>query len=513
MKLKEAYPGTKAMKQIELFDALIEEMWKGKGSLSAVIDPLLYNTDQFWVSLKQRIENGQPTSAMVGPISMISFNDAPQFKKHLLDWFTRKGWVKSSVDESSLLATASLSIFWERFVKTIDTTAIDFLVIAIEAVQSSNIDEIFNFYATLRKFCTEWKKQNGLSVHFVTVGSWIPIELYKRFHDRQVSWPFSPEHNLIYFPDLEPDEVFQLLRKHPLGLGAKYIHALYLWEITMGERFTTSMVIKGMKQSINLSQSIYYSAVQLIETHDFVELVKERISALSSLSLHALGCMLDGIYIDSHSNKELLDELRLSGLIRFQKDGSVEGVRFKNWIIDSTVRCNSEVFKDMIEFSSFKDYQELIPPITCINREAYAVICEIENYLRNIIILRLSILQPNQAHPLVGIRTGLTNTKGSYKDEYERTKKWRDENAASGYVETHDAQMSYLQTADLIELVDQLIYEKDPIILLLLPVRKKLSAVKRIRDAVAHNQIISESSYMFLLDLKEELLQALKQTL
>lgn len=217
--------------------------------------------------------------------------------------------------------------------------------------------------------------------------------------------------------------------------------------------------------------------------------------------------MLEGYFLDGNCHQTLREELILSGFTRLDEQTIPNLIRSRNWVIDSTIRFHWKYFKEIIPVSVFTEYKELIPPLTFLNRNAYEYICEIENLLRNLVIMRLSIYSKS-SHPLKDIFTSQNN--GNWKDEFTQATEWHHERVQkSTYVDTHSALISFRQTKHLLEIVNLLMFnEKDPLFLKLLPIRQDLEALKDIRDAVAHNQIITEESYETLLRVRTELYNA-----
>jgi hypothetical protein len=454
--------------------------------------------------LARQLERQDRRTVVYGPISMATFQNTATFRHQLLVWLEDEGLLRQAVHPSEYLSAASLGLFLEYVHKQLDPKLVGKLVIETDDVDAHGV-KLYEFYSELRKFCSEWQVRD-LAVHFISAGTWNPIELEQAFKDHESSWPFVAEHNLFYLPDLTKDEVLERLRRRASGSGIKPIHALYLWELTSGDAPAVNEIIQCLPQQTISCESIYNAADTLIRSQFYADKMEARLSTLSAQALETLGRMLTGYHPVAARQPAVRDELILSGLGRVVDEGNGWALRFKNWLAESTIRHHRARYDKQVPDLTYPYYEELIPPVSCLNREAYGLICEIENQLRNLVMLRLHAFA-NGRHPLWGVVTKETNRQDTPStDEYTRASRWRARVQRDAYVDTHAALISFSQTRHLIGLIDYLIDEKDdPFLGLLDPLRDDLAGFKNIRDAVTHNQVISEKSYDLLVKIRQAL--------
>jgi hypothetical protein len=294
----------------------------------------------------------------------------------------------------------------------------------------------------------------------------------------------------------------------------KSLHAQYLWEITRGDREVVQFILDKM-QPILTCENLLLTCFHLIEhCSDFIDIVHKKIENLSDESINLLSNLLGGYWMGRIENKDVLEQLLSSGLISERTDLDSVVISFKNWVFESSIRFNANIMG--FESGIYRNYKELIPPATCINREAYLVICDIENILRNTVILREDILDPKKIHPLEGLMVGRTNkitladgTKKETNKIYELALEWQKKVKNNNNVSAHAALVSYIQTGDLIDLFNHLVRYNDPIAKKLNLIRTNIVALKDIRDSVAHSQVITEDCYDFLVLVKKNLLRML----
>jgi len=471
----------------------------------AIVGPKRSGKTLFLHNLKALIEDQNRRFVVFGPIDGMSFFDQDNFRKGIVTWLDEEGLLHKVPDLSKISSVISQSQFWGLIQQAISSEYIQKIVILLDNVDKGVLgkEKIFDIFSNIRKLCTEWRSDQ-FSVHFVSIGNWIPESVQDVFFENQCSWPFVPNHNLLFLSDLSPEEMGEWLLEQEFSGTAKDFYAHYLWELTAGDLNSANEIIRRLGSKIINCGTIFDAAEELVSSKPYARLLRDEVAQLSQSALIYLGKLLEGYFINGNSVLALREELLLSGFVRSDEQTIPGLLRFRNWVIESTIRLHWKYFKEIIPVSVFSDYKELIPPLTFLNQNAYNFICEIENLLRNQVMLRLNIYS-NSSHPLKDIYTNQHN--GTFKDEFTQAKEWhRDRVQKSMYVDTHAALISFRQTKHLLEMINRLMYtQKDPVFLKLQPIKQDLEALKDIRDAVAHNQIITEESYETLLRVRQAL--------
>lgn len=478
-------------------------------SMTSVLGAPWSGKTTFLHDLARHLERQDRRTVVYGPISMTAFQDQQAFRPQFLAWLEDEGLLRRAAIPAEYLPAASLGLFMEYVHERLDPKLVSKLVIETDDVHGTGA-KLYEFYADLRKFCSEWQGRD-LGVHLISAGSWNPTELEQAFKDHESSWPFVAEHSLFYLPDLTADELLEHIRQRLPAANLKPIHAVYLWELTSGDAPAVNEIIGCLPQQPVACERLYQAAETLIRSGASAERMESRLKSLSAQALETLSRMLKGYHPLAVKQPRVRDELILSGLGRVVDEGIGRVLRPKNWLVESTIRHHWARLSRLFPGLANTHYEDLIPPISCLNREAYNLICEIENQLRNLVMLRLQVFA-NGRHPLHGIVTRETNPpdKPYAADEFMRASRWRTRVEHDAYVDAHAALISFSQTRHLIGLIDYLIDEKhDPVLLLLDPLRRDLDGFKDIRDAVTHNQLISEKSYDTLLRIRQALYTAI----
>ena len=298
------------------------------------------------------------------------------------------------------------------------------------------------------------------------------------------------------------------LSNKPGLTGFRDLHARYLREITGGDTSTVNQILVGLKPGKLTCDRLYAEAERLIRSEAYRDQLRGQVEKLDQIGRRLLLTLLSGQFIDCQKNQHACEQLLLTGVAREEETEGLRFLRLKNWAIESALRHHWRAFSDLLNGSVYDQYAEFVPPITCLNRDAYGFICEIENLLRNVTIQRLHLYVGDQ-HPLAGLYTSVKRNQ-SLRTEFERAEKWRAETLCNPWVDTHSALASFSQTGDVLEWIAYLRYRcHDPVGQSLAAVKHDMKGFKDIRDAVTHNQIISETSYDTLLRIRDKLYRAL----
>ena len=479
-------------------------------SMPVILSPIEADNESILLEIEQSIEISNQKSIIIPMVSAKEFQNELSFNKKVASFLKSSGYFIKGGCEDFLLNSASKSLFWKNAKDFLALDKLNSIIFFIKDVSVLNIsiDEIVDIFTNMRKFCSEWN-DTQLSIHFVSIGNWEPVQLEKEFKRKVTSWPFVKDYNLFFLPNFDAEEIFTTLRTKNLENGPKRIHAQYLLELTNGDPWCVTQIISSMKAYT--CDEIYNKSIELAQSEPFYSKVALKIKGLSSNARKYLENLLLGMKVYSNGHTDITNELVLSGLCHLVKRSGNELIEIKNWIIENAIRGKSchdpEIGMDRI----FNNFYELIPPITCINKEAYDITCEIENVLRNQVILRLYANQDDKdKHPLVGIYTykNMAEWDNPNDDMFIRAGTWKKKVDSSRYVDTHSALIGFTNLPNLIEIMKKLIRENDPVFVKLKPYTDKFNALKDIRDAIAHNQLLSEQSYNFVGNLRDQLISS-----
>jgi hypothetical protein len=478
----------------------------------AIYGPPRSGKSHFLMSLKRRLLNTDHGCLVWGPISAGEVLNEQDFMRRLLEWLQGEEVVTALPDRDSVLRAASQKIFWNRLLPYLPQ-AIQRVVILIDdaGVGRLSDEELYALAGRARKLMTEWSNDR-LSIATVIGGTWSPRQLQAVFRQRQSSWPFLSDDTVFFLPDLEIDEIRDWLTT-ALDVGTVHdIHARYLHELTSGDADALQRIIAGMYGATTSCDAMRDVSAAIVGSEEYIAAVEQRLRLCIPAARAMLPNLLNERALAYDPYSPAADSLLLSGLVRVHTVGTLPLITLRNWLVESVLRQQRNRFAALLPGDFYPTTAELIPPIRCLNVEAYTIICEIENLLRNLIMCRLGVTA-HRAHPLQGMLENRYDDRLKYAaDQYTRSSEWRQRFVAKAHVDAHAALIGYSRTGDVLDLIAWLADNGDPIVRRLTPgVRQQLGELKDIRDVVMHNQVLSERSYNLLCDIREHVYQALAE--
>ena len=489
------------MTRQDFFATLRHRLDRGACSSSSgvVVSPRLDGT-RLYEQARNAILLDRHRQYVFGPIAARDYLDRNAYVDYVLRWCREECLLTGEADELFLRSAASESLLWSRLKPNIDLGHCNSLVILIQGADVAQLGDeaMFDLQSGLRKFCHEWRDPQ-LAIHFVTFGTWYPGGLEIVFNRNQTSWPFEKEGNLWTLPWLSPLETIQLLSEVRGEWNIKHIHARYLWELTNGEPWTTFRVATMTKGASLTCDVLSAKAILLGESTELRDDIERRLEQCSRSALSMLSQLLERGMIRVSGRLVEAEQLLIMGLAR--KDETDEAILLMgNWVFESTLRKHSHTFKKLLGSSVYAKKEELLAPVRCLNQEAYRVICEVENQLRNLSIIRLSA-KIRGGHPLRVLDSTDVFDRATQTMRNE-AKRFRERPGQGAPL------VSYLDPEDLIKIVMDLAFDNDPVFGELKTRENSLREFVGIRNAVAHNRVISESSYNVLIEFRAMLFHA-----
>ena len=446
------------------------------------------------------------------------------YVRGVVDWLVHEQMVRASFRRAEAILALTPQHFWELVVEALEQGVSGDVIVIISGMHEPLADmhglhELYDAFARLRGFTSEWRRWE-LGVHHVVVGLWSNVALHSEFERAHTSWPFDAGLTLLQAPSLTIEEVRSLMNCGDCDEDERNLYARYLWELTNGDDWAVRETLQIVAEKSQVDCDVLAESAQEFAVGGVCqrELLRryERTSPEARAMLHSV--LEGGLIVVEHAMRREHEELDLNGWIRFDGQGGKRIGRLRSWVVEYALRRSMGVLRSRLPASVFFDADELLPPVRCLNQDAYECVCEIENLLRNLVVIRLHVADVAagraRVHPLQGQRTS-TLMAGAVKhaDEYARADATRRHFLEDKDLRlTHAPAIAFSTTQPVLELVEQLaISEKDPVVSRLgkLIARDDFSRFKALRDAVAHNQMVSESARTFLRDLRVRLVNAL----
>lgn len=343
------------------------------------------------------------------------------------------------------------------------------------------------------------------SVYSIVIG---PIPYYKLIqicHDYSVS---SVIEDKIYFNNLSKDEINSILVNK---FGSLYnipnsnYFLDYIYEITNGYPFFLFHLIN------NSAFSFDFNTIKNI-LEDFSKDVKIINSISSSFEIldyntkESIYNLFEGRELSININSPIFEEIFLSGLFCFHNKGDITYIQFRNWFVEKILREN--IFHAFSQKFHLSKISELIPPHSFFNSRSYNIILQIENSLRNLLIMRLHKFNQNE-HPLKLINFVNIDQSRQFRSYYNYCLNERNKNERYNFA-IQSSLSSYLMIVDFKNIFftaensftnERGVYAKfTDIFPSKSDLENNLEQLRRIRNLIAHNNIIFADTFNSLLE-------------
>lgn len=257
--------------------------------------------------------------------------------------------------------------------------------------------------------------------------------------------------------------------------------------------YVTEMILSKSIKDINKLMDI------LINDSEINHLLKNKFEKENKSLINLIVCIFEEKKILKKFNEDL-EKIYLSGLVNVEQYKDNYIVRFDSWFLE--VQTKKIISNEKIEYSN---YQQLLPVYISLNSQAYNILMEIENYLRNILISGLHKLS-NDINPLEILdclgRIKSTDSGKSYTYfEWCKHKLYQHKKVYN--VDIYESLVSQLDLTDLENIflssvvptkyTTQSLKQIFDFSLGNLSISDFLKRLKQIRNPVAHNQLIDFS--------------------
>lgn len=421
-------------------------------------------------------------------------------------------------NEINIESHGSSSSFISSLLQPKFRNSYDSFILFIDSVNNPDNEQIYRIFSRLRSI-REVNNSNPSNINFVAIffGTWIHSSIDDK-HKEKGSSPLDEPYCML---NLNYEEIKILGQDSGID-KLKDLHIKYIKEITNGCYAIVKYIIDNINQEKITCDEIYKICINYSKENYFKESVQKVLDEMPKDSLQILNTLLKGRFVKYDSNDIKLQKLLLSGLTAKSILNNIEILKINSWVHEYTLRKNNiyrDIFLKAIDDNDiyYSTVNELIIPTPTINDYAYSYVLEIENQLKNLIIFKFHEKNENKNdHPL-----SLANSLGIVKNGfiegsvYETCKIQR--NLSIGKHNQFNDSKSSLNTFLNPQVIINVISENSTIgfyeyfkdifpdqILL----KKNLKKWQSIRNMVAHNNIISESTLIELEEVKDNLFKS-----
>lgn len=470
-----------------------------------IIAPPLSGKSQLIEEIVYIIQNKPKSIALNIKIQeVLNFEILSLFRKEFKDEYD----LDLIVPEKGILLSESLYFLLSQ----IKNKTVNNIYLLIDDINESGLQVAYNILSQLRNL-REKLTAKPLQINFCTVciGVWKPNELQDICNNKfGSSFPLE-----LFLCDYSFNEVKEVLINLPNTISLDYnsdYKINYLLELSGGCFTIIDYILKNSKDNFNC-ETIRDMAYELTKKEFFLEYIEKSLTELSELSKEVILKTLKNRIV-KYDNNKITDELIISGLMKKKDLNGVPVLVMRSWIHEITIRSKDKLRKIIGSESIYCDIKEIIPPTPSLNKMAYEIVLEIENRLRNFVVVFLAGIKNDYSHPLM-IADDLGKMRDDWKNPtlYEelvfQRKKCKD--LYSDFIDAYSSVSSYITVVDLTNLIlndnenkglnkyfDSVFINNDEN-------KKMFEKFRIIRNQIAHNNIITEKTIDELIEIDKSI--------
>lgn len=366
----------------------------------------------------------------------------------------------------------------------------------------SRVKSLGDLFSDLRALEGTWRESH-LHVFSVVAATWSEGELQAHCNRYNISFPYTPAYNQIGWLGI-PCAAFQTLVA-TLRPDMSRIQARVLHELCGGHpaiaRELLAPIPKGEVAIRHLLERIQEWAGAEETAGRFVPILH----TVSRPSREILRRLLEKRYLPAQVWPEAKEPLVTAGVVEECERGGSRYLRMRSYVVEALLRCHAPALG--LGEPGPLALAEMMPEIAALSSEAFGLITDIENTVRNFAVLQLSYMtEPGQ--PLLAGRARRYNERsGQVEDAHTRAVQWQNRSLGQGLPADLNPLIAYLSMRDLADLLSEIGRELRSESWQ--QIGSSLRGLAEVRDAVMHSQLVDETALRRLVELQTEIYQAI----
>jgi hypothetical protein len=457
-------------------------------------------------SASQELPNLIPRSILLGPYLIENISDSC-LCKDILDDFEDSSFLSTKSDHDFDLS--DITRFFSQLRTRIHLRTSQYAIVFIELHENVTKDTktLGDFFSRLRRLEGLWN-QGHFRLLVVVCGFWDHVEIKSYFDKVFTSLPYTPSRNLFDLRGISKKEMY-LLVKEKTNVNSLEIISSFIYELIDGHPGSAISVLDNLeKDSVSvfgLLDAIKRAATDSIMTNRFLSIWRK----LPPDSKSLISKLMNQKYLKAPMKlPPYMERLLNTGLVNHCINQKQSFLKIRSWYVELILHKHA---KELGIVDVELDIDETIPASSALCIEGYRVVNEIENLVRNFVVLNLwKSYCDGDPHPLIGRVIRYDDFENKNTDIYERATKWAERNARRGVSSTLiNPLIAHISTRDLVELVEEAAAEVN--YQSWQRIANSLKNLKGVRDAIMHNQLIDEVELENLYNLRDEIIEACMQ--
>jgi hypothetical protein len=380
------------------------------------------------------------------------------------------------------------------------------VLIDIDRGDRLDLPSLAALFSSARHLEGRWDEQH-FGVHIVCAAYWDEPMLEAYYRHIQTSFPYSNERNSATWEGLAEGDLTALITESGHN-GATPIQGRVLHELTGGHAAASRDVLRCVPIG-HLSIATLLAATEQAASSGEAGYALRM--AWQQLSPECVP-VLKGLVLQRHMKVSPTDppviSLIAAGAARLHTLGGKSYLEFRSWYSECLVRSHLDLLGLVDSQTRAIRRNELMPGIRCVNTDAYGLINETENAVRNFVATHLSAVTPDGVPILKGRCRRLNQNR--LEDTYQRASDWMSRSRDKNLPADLNPLLAFCSTSDLAGLVREIADE------LRSPDWRAVSVaiedLSEIRNSVMHNQMIDDCCLDRLHALKARVWDAVSRT-
>jgi hypothetical protein len=380
------------------------------------------------------------------------------------------------------------------------------VLVDLDNAGARDLTSLAALFSSARELEGRWDDE-PYGVHIIFAAYWDEPTLETYYYQTRTSFPYSKERNSATWEGLAVTDLTQMMLKGGHN-GVEPIHGQILYELTGGHAWTALDVLHYVPAG-QLSISSLLAATEQAASSG--EAGTALLTAWQHLPAEC-SVVLKDMVLRRQVGVSPIDtaavSLRAAGAARLDVVGNKSYLRFRSWYTECLVRSHLEVLGLADPQTKAIRRNELMPDIRCMNAEAYCLINETENAVRNFVATHLSVVTTDDA-PILGGRCKRMYL-GIVEDTDLRASRWKLQSHEKGLPVELNPLIAFCSTTELAglvrEIADELHSNEWRAVSL------AIEDLSEIRNSVMHNQIVDDRCLAKLHELRARVWEAVSQT-
>jgi hypothetical protein len=390
------------------------------------------------------------------------------------------------------------------------------ILIDMEGVEWDNYDELRVFLSSMRYLEHLWDT-GPARLAILAAGFWDHpgLEIYYA-EELKLSFPYTVSQNYIVWEGLPLNSSQELLGNVSLAGPIQVIYGKLLHEIAGGNPKIMHDILDKLRPGIPSVDSLLTAVREAASSGNVGQAMLKIWKKLPPTSMKAIEELLLLRQVPVKSLSPNLERLWVAGILSERMILNQRYVTLRCWYTELLLRLHSSELGIENPTSRNPDIMELMPTISILHEEAYLLIHEIENLLRNFLATHLAA-ECSIGEPLLrgrGFKDVTFRKNGDLikqeQDAQERAEQWQMRSKDNGLPVHLNPTMAYLSLGDLVGILNELAEFMNSTSWL--RVAAAAERIVSIRDAVMHNQIIEIADLEKIYNLQTEIVSALSET-